>query len=353
MRILLNVNSLTTPHLTGIGVYIVELAKRLRDFPDIDLVGAVKLSRTFKRSQILKHLPIPLLPEEACLHLFPGIFDLYHGPDFRIPKTSRIRKIVTVHDLVTYRSEMVDPRFEQAGQAELNQMLRTHGPDGILVNSEFTRQELIEFFPELKEKISLSYLGCDHIPLATGQEPRPTVTGGAPYFLSVGTLERRKNIHRIIESFHKFSLQNSQHHLVIVGNLGFDGESALELIKNLKNPRIHKLGFASAKELRSLYAHSTGLFFPSLYEGFGFPILEAMRSKCPVITSNMGAMKEVAGNAAVLVDPKNCEALVDSLQQLSGNESLREDLKHKGILRAQDFTWKKTAEASVTAYRKL
>lgn len=347
MRVLLNVNSLTTPHLTGIGVYITELAKQLR--ADVDLVGALKISRHGQRRQVLAHLPIPLVMEELALHLFPGSFDLYHGPDFRVPKTRRLKRIVTVHDLVTFRTGMVDPRFEKEGQEELREMLRARAPDHVLVNSEFTRTELLEFFPELAPRITLTPLGCDHLPARDDRLPRPSaVPTDAPYFLCVGTLEQRKNLPRIIEAFNNFAARRKEFRLVLVGNTGYGGEEILRALG--RSPAILRAGFAGAEDLRRLYAHATALFLPSLYEGFGVPILEAMRAGCPVITSNLGAMKEVAGDAAYLVDPCATEALVAALEQLADDSTLRAGLRRAGEERARVFTWKRTAELTLAAY---
>lgn len=349
MRVLYNVNSLVTPHLTGIGVYMTELARALR--ADVDLVGALKISRYGKRKQVLAHLPIPLVMEELATRLFPGAFDLYHGPDFRVPQSRRMKRVVTVHDLVTYRPELVDPRFEKAGQEELGEMLRARSPDHVLVNSDFTRAELLEFFPELADKITVTPLGCDHLLPPDPLSPRPrAVPGGEPYFLWVGTLENRKNVPRALEAFARFAEKRKEFRLVLVGNEGYGGEEILK--KAAAMPSVIRPGFASGPELRSLYAHATALFFPSLYEGFGVPILEAMRAGCPVITSNLGAMKEVAGDAAHLVDPTSTEALLGALEKFADDSALRANLKRAGQERAAYFTWRRTADRTLEGYRR-
>jgi glycosyltransferase involved in cell wall biosynthesis len=168
----------------------------------------------------------------------------------------------------------------------------------------------------------------------------------------IGTLEARKNLTRILRSFLKFRQTHSDFKLVLIGNWGYGAESFKSLID--ENPSaFQRPGFLPTWQIQELFKNAQALFFPSLYEGFGIPILEAMKAGCPVITSDRGAMKEVAGSAAALVDPEDENALVDSLERLASNSSLRSQLCASGIERAKHFSWSKTAEATLAAYKLL
>ena len=161
MRVLLDVNSLVAKELTGIGIYVAELASRLRQSSEVNLSGAFKVSRMGKLRDLRQHYNGTVYPNEFIGLPFKK-FDVFHGPDFRVPRTSSIKKIMTVHDLVTFRSGFVDPRFEEGGKAELISELREGKPDWIITVSDFTKQELIEFFPEFKDRVTVIYQGFEH-----------------------------------------------------------------------------------------------------------------------------------------------------------------------------------------------
>jgi len=355
VRVLMNLNSLTTPHLTGIGTYITQLCKGLRQEQDLQLLGALKISRWGQRRQVYRHLSLPVVMEEVAL-LAPWAFEIYHGPDFRIPKTKRLKKVVTVHDFVTFQSGLVDPRFEKAGQEELNLVLRRNLPDWVIVNSNWTKTELLKFYPEFEDRISTTLLGCDHLPnlqTLTSQAkeswPHQVLPLGQPYFLFVGTLEERKNLRRILASFLKFRENNPDFKLVLIGNRGYQGEEFFKQIQAQPTAFVYP-GFTDWGDLQKLYANARALFFPSLYEGFGIPIIEAMRLGCPVITSKRGVMTEIGSGAAHLVDPEKEAELVHSLELLGRDESLRRTLVNQGITRSEFFSWQKCARETFKAY---
>ncbi len=169
--------------------------------------------------------------------------------------------------------------------------------------------------------------------------------------MSVGAIQRRKNIVRLIEAFEHLP---PGWKLLLAGSLGFDSEAARARIERSSRKRdIQVLGFVSDSQLEELYQRASILAFPSLDEGFGMPILDAMARGVPVLTSNVSAMPEVAGDAALLVDPTDVNAIADGLSRLALNSDLRDALVQAGFARAKEFTWEKSVEATWSVYGEL
>jgi glycosyltransferase involved in cell wall biosynthesis len=215
--------------------------------------------------------------------------------------------------------------------------------------STHTRQELIERF-DLPEK------GCVVVPNSLDPEFGAPIDGEphaampeGPFFLTVGTIERRKNTDRLLEAFARADVP---HCLVLAGRPGTGSEEILRRAAGL-GERVLILTGTSDVELRHLYRRATALLFPSLEEGFGLPILEAMQSDLPVLTANVSAMPEVAGDAALLVDPTDVLAIRDGLVRLSRDEELRRDLVARGRLRLPLFDARRNTQALLAHLRGL
>lgn len=221
-----------------------------------------------------------------------------------------------------------------------------HRAKKVITVSDTTKQELIKLFGGDKEKIKTIYPGFKQI-CKTAEESTAEVVG--PYFLYVGTLKERKNALSVVRAFSLYKKNRSDRsRLVIVGK------------KNLANPYVRKLlevvdregiindviftGHISDGQLSSIYKHAIALVFPSLIEGFGFPILEAMDCGVPVITSKISSLAEIGGDAALLVDPLNIGELEEAMKKIVDNEQLRKELISKGINRSKIFSWQKTAQ---------
>src|SRR5213594_734742 len=214
----------------------------------------------------------------------------------------------------------------------------------VITNSEYSKWEIVR------------YLGIpeDHIrvtPLAASPEFTPrTMHPANPYFLYVGNLEPRKNLERLIEAFAR--IPGKEHHLVIAGNRWYHGGAAEQKARSLGlNGRVKFLGYVPRADLPALFSGATALVYPSLLEGFGLPIVEAMACGAPVITSNNSSMREVAGGAAVLVDPRDVAEITEAMARIAEDGLLRQELSAKGLKRAAEFDWKKTAELTLKAYQ--
>jgi len=174
-----------------------------------------------------------------------------------------------------------------------------------------------------------------------------------PYFLWAGSLNPRKNLPRVVEAFEKIT-EAIPHHLVLSGGLGWDSHEALRRIQNSPaHRRIHLLGHVGDDELRSLYQGATAFVYVSLMEGFGLPILEAMACGCPVITSNLSSMPEVAGDAAFLVDPLDTDDIGAAMHCLATDLTFAKHLSNRGRARAEEFHWEACAWAVAKVYRQV
>jgi glycosyltransferase involved in cell wall biosynthesis len=231
--------------------------------------------------------------------------------------------------------------------------------------SEATKKDLIKKVGISGKKINVVYEGVDRSVFSSQSSAvsliyknRVLIQYGLKknrYFLFVGTVQPRKNLERLIRAFDRFLTMDDRgskmgvegrklYKLIVVGGKGWKSENIYRLPKELGiEDRVSFLGRVSDEELAALYSGATALTYPSLFEGFGLPIIEAFACSCPVITSNISSMPEVAGKAALLVDPYNIEAIFKAMRLLASNDLFRSSLIKKGILRSSYFDWKNTA----------
>lgn len=215
----------------------------------------------------------------------------------------------------------------------------------IIAVSQSTKEAVIRHFYTAPDKVHVVYNGVIALP----QEQR-TVSVPPHFFLFAGVLKERKNVAGIITAFAFFAKSNTTHELLIVGKSGGAyAESLRSLVRELGiERRTRFLGYVTDNELAYLYGKAEALVFPSFIEGFGMPVLEAMYAGLPVITSNEGALAEVAGDAALLVDPRSPEAIAVAMTEIVDDPALRGGLIQKGKLRAGQFSWVETARSFST-----
>jgi glycosyltransferase involved in cell wall biosynthesis len=355
IRVGLDVSTIDYRELTGIGNYVKYLALAMTENGQAKVTGSYRLSRLKNIDSIREHLPnIPLSP------FIPGIsnyltdsFDIFHGPDFKIPKIAKAKKVVTIHDMAYMNPAFSTPEFTAWGKKRMEKVLFDAKPDSIITVSEFSRQEFLSVYPKFENITKAVHLGSDHLK-PTYMHPK---IYSFPYALFVGVLEKRKNLHGVIDAFELFHQQNnSDVHLVISGGRGNSSEWSDYLLRRIQTSKkkeiIHYLGYTETNKLHSLYQHALCLLFPSLYEGFGIPILEAMHHGCPVVTSNLGAMREISEKAALLVDPLNLEEIANALIRIQ-DQTYRDKLVANGHLNTSSFTWSKCAKDTLDVYQRL
>jgi alpha-1,3-rhamnosyl/mannosyltransferase len=346
MRVAIDVSSLAREGLTGIGVYIAQLVRELVAGGECDVRAVYRPRLHEKRAMIARHLPVapsPWMPLLSDLRV-----DLYHGPDFRLPRVLAVPSVVTIHDLAVFTDGLLDPMFALRGREKISRLIERR-PDRIIAVSEFTRDEIARRFPAIADRVDAVPLGVDMVPAAPATE---TLPAGArpPYLLSLGTLERRKNVTASIEALELLRDRAIDVRLVVAGADGYDAGAIVERIeRSAHRESIVRRGFVRDDERRALLRHAEMLVYPSLYEGFGLPVLEAMASGCPVVTSSSGAVAEVAGDAALLVAPE-AAAIADAALRILTDASLRSRLLERGRLRAAAFTWRTCAERTISVY---
>lgn len=292
-------------------------------------------------------LPVPV---EAVT----GALDLFYSPDFVLPPTRRAaRTLLTVHDFsfIYYPEHFVPKLVGYLNQVVPRSVARA---DRVLVDSEATRADLIHHLGTPPEKIQVLYGGVD---ARFRPEPEPEErerlctrygVGERPYVFSVGTLQPRKNYVHLIQAFAQVNgLADWQ--LVIAGGRGWLYEGILaEADKH--GGRVRVLGFVDDADLPALYRNATLFAFPSLYEGFGFPVLEAMACGVPVVCSNASSLPEVVGDAALLIDPHDASELAEALARVAEDADLRREMVARGVAQAARFTWERAAHQLLSIF---
>ena len=269
--------------------------------------------------------------------------DLFHGLNQRLGPARHRRSVTTFHDLFVISGDYSTPEFRERFTAQAR--AAAHRSDLIIAVSAFTAGQVEQLLRVDPSRIRVIHHGVR--PPLQSQAPRAK----EPMILSVGAIQRRKNIVRLVEAFEQLA---PEWKLVLAGSFGFDSEAARERIE--RSPRkqdIEVLGYVTNPELEDLYRRTSILAFPSLDEGFGMPVLDAMARGVPVLTSNVSAMPEVAGDATLLVDPTSVRAIAEGLHRLATSDELRGTLIRAGLTRSREFTWEKSVDATWKVYEEL
>ena len=292
--------------------------------------------------------------------LLPGLLDkespdLVHYTNFLAPIGESRPYVVTVHDMSLERLAGHHP----VGKRVYTKRLIPHSARGarlILTNSEFSKWDIVRFLGVEEDRIRVTPLAASESFCPTSKEERAPVLQkyglGRPYFLYVGNIEPRKNLERLLEAFGR--VPDESFDLVFAGNARFRGSQVLRKAAALKlHRRVRFLGYVPRHDIPPLMGGATAFVYPSLLEGFGMPVLEAMACGRPVITSLGSALEEVAGRSALLVDPNRIDQITDALVALAEDDGLRETLARKALDRAADFSWKRTAQETHAAYQEV
>ena len=290
-----------------------------------------------------------------------GPIDLFHSPDFVLPPLKRARGILTVHDLAfLMRPDCADARLRAYLEEVVPRSVRR--ADYIIADSENTRNDLVVLLGVPPESISVVPGGVEERfapvtdPRRLAEARRRLGVGDAPFVLAVGVLEPRKNLNRLMDAFVilKSRGRAPDLKLVLAGGRGWLVEGILEHHAGSKfRDDILLPGFVPDDLLPAIYSAASVFAFPSLYEGFGLPTLEAMACGTPVVASRASCLPEVAEGAAVLIDPTNSEELAAALEQAMADETLRGELFARGRARAAEYTWRRAAQQLLGVYQKV
>ena len=286
-----------------------------------------------------------------------GRLDLFHSPDFVLPPVRRAKTLLTIHDLsfMRYPECSSPPLLEYLMASVPRSVARA---DHLLADSECTRLDLIELLGVPAERVHVVYAGVEGRFQPQGPEAVAAVRArygiARPFLLGLGTLQPRKNFSRLIEAYALLRERRGiDHALVIGGGQGWLSQGILDTIARLGlQDDVRLIGYVRDEDLPALYSGAELFAFPSLYEGFGIPLLEAMGCDTPVVTSTASSLPEVAGDAALLVDPEDVEALADALWRGLDDSALRADLVARGRRQIGRFTWRAAAESLLRVYRR-
>ncbi len=284
--------------------------------------------------------------------------DLYHGTNFKVQTMGRSGAIVTIHDLWLDRHPQYSKKLFGQRLSFIRTRRRAWRTARVITVSEYSARDIQELYGLPRERISV-------IPHGVSPDFRPErdesrflklrsqydISAG-PYILFIGGADPRKNHVTLFRAYaQKLALQQS-HSLVIVGNPFHRLGSIMESARSLGiSDRVVWTGSVPNDDLRLFYSHADLFVFPSRYEGFGLPVLEAMACGVPVITSNTTSLPEVAGDAAILINPEDPVELAETMVRVLADTSLRKTLKKRGIERARQFTWARTARQTLAVYR--
>lgn len=267
--------------------------------------------------------------------------DVVVYPKNTIPIThigSKWKKIVIVHDLGYFERKIHAYPFLDTLYMKVSIPRSCRAADAVLAVSEFTKRDIVQRFSVDERKVSVIGEGATELSSGIGHNQ----SCAAPYFMYAGSLSPRKNLQRVFEAFRR-AAQTLPHHLYITGLKSWGDNEFLKHYSDLSD-RIHILGYVPEHQLASLYRGATALLYPSLYEGFGLPILEAQALDCPVITSNATACPETAGDAAYLVDPYSIDEIYEAILTIAQDKLLRKELVSKGRQNITRFSWFKSAQ---------
>ncbi len=293
-------------------------------------------------------------------------------PNFILPQRAAADGLDLVHCTTPYGTFMpcryknviticdVTPLLFPAAHGRMNVWHHRHllpsilrRADHVITISEASRRDIVRLYRLPEGKVTVTMLAADRR-FFQAAVPQPDRTGERPYIFNVGTLEPRKNLPGLLKAFAAARGKGLPHRLVITGASGWGDSHLARLVNDLQLQQdVTFTGFIEDEQLPGLYAGADFFVYPSLYEGFGLPVLEAMASGAPVITSNVSSLPEVAGDAALLVDPHSVAELCDAMLKLAGNVALCEKMRSLGRMQAARFSWQQTVEKTVNIYEKV
>jgi glycosyltransferase involved in cell wall biosynthesis len=291
--------------------------------------------------------------------------EIFHSPYFGLPEVtasvSGLRRFLTVHDVLP----LIYPQFFEHGEEHAFKAIvgSVRPTDWVLCNSENTRNDLCEYFPKLDRSRmcvtllaadpDLFYLCCDQEKLAAVRKRYSLPEG--PYVLSVCTIEPRKNLDHLVRGFAELVRQQriDDLNLVLVGHTGWKNQPVFNQIMDSGDVRrrIILTGYVSDEDMAAVYSGAMMFVFPSLYEGFGLPVLEAMQCGVPVIASNTSSLPEVVGDTGILIDPRDRAHLCSSMLKVYQSPSLRTTLSAASLARAREFSWPRCVKQTIDVYR--
>lgn len=285
-------------------------------------------------------------------------YDLVHFLDYATPALYKGKKIATIHDMAMHTMKDKYTKGQIITKKILLENTIKHA-DKLICISEFTRTELLHYYPNLdNSKIEVVYNGFEYNEIKLSEETIKNTLDKfnikKEYLLFVGTLSPHKNVERIVEAFNKVKKEGYDYQLVICGKKGWLYEDIFSKVKKLNlDSEVIFTDYVTDEELEVLYTNTKLFVFPSLYEGFGFPPIEAMARKVPVLTSKAGALPEVVGDAAMICDPYDVNDITKKILNILCSEDLNDKLINRGLERFKYFSWENTFKQTQKIYDEI
>lgn len=382
MKIILSIQAIKYP-LTGIGRYTYELAQHLHYIPEMEKISYLsgnkfleelpkksdyedepkasknhvdRIKRRLSRNKLVVDI-YRMLKSKTDIDVLSNLGDhIYHGPNFYVP-TFPGAKVVTIHDLSVFTMPHFHPRervvyLGKEIEASLNRA------DMIITDSQYIKEEIITHWGLPEAKIGVVKLACgEEFHPRSSQDVRQTLEKYGliyqGYTLYAGTIEPRKNLTNLIQAYQQLPLQvRKQYPLVLAGHKGWNNVEIMEhVLRGQQQGWIIHLGFVPNDHLPHLFSAAKLFVFPSLYEGFGLPVLEAMASGIPAITSNRSSLPEVGGNAVLYAEPLDVEGMTELISKGLFDEEWREQAIQRGLNLSKCFSWHRCAEETAAIYQ--
>ncbi|PJI09117.1 MULTISPECIES: glycosyltransferase family 4 protein [Clostridium] len=357
---------------TGIGTYTYQLINHINKLDQINdytifLPGSLNLNLNFKNNFKLKNINCTTRNDfwdevnTRANTINADEAELYHVPQngIGLPSYKSCRFTITLHDIIPYKMpETVSKKYLQIFQTELPKIIPLC--DGIITVSNFSKSDISTFFNYPKNNIFVTYLSAENIYKPIDKNLSKNIIKKAygvdcDYILYVGGFSPRKNISGIIQAFSKMKRSStSKLKLIVAGKKGPSYENYIDIAKKLNiSSDIIFPGFVPLKYMPFLYNAAEFLVYPSFYEGFGLPPLEAMACKLPVITSNITSLYELFCNSALMVNPYDINRLSDCMELMYNDKCIREAFSKKGFELSKKLTWNNTALSTVNAYKNI
>jgi alpha-1,3-rhamnosyl/mannosyltransferase len=348
MRVALDATYALDPQPTGVARYSRRLIESLAAVavdagPRLILTARPGRFAALCRSYDRTHFQRRIL-QEPFPFLLPRGVDLFHGLNQRLPGFRFPRMIATIHDIFS----LSDNRYSSAEfRRKFGAVIRdaVDRSDALIAVSAYTRDEVCRVLGADPRKITVVHHGIDAVAPAFAREVSAT-----PYFLTVGVVQTRKNTLAAVRAIERLP---SRVRLMVAGGFGYGAEETTEYVRRHGlDSRVEFVGHCNPAALDGLYAGAVGLLFPSLEEGFGFPVLEAMARGLPVIASNTSSIPEIAGDAALLFDPQDDAGMAEAAARLLDDAAFAAEMAGRGRRHAAGFTWERAARETWEVYRR-
>lgn len=339
---------------SGVAVYSSNLIAAMaraapRDHFDL-CYRANRFLRAFGTSPPGPNCSRRLLEEFNC-RLFRGRVDLFHGLNQRLPRCRFRRAVATFHDLFVINGDYSTAEFRGRFTALAREAASR--ADRIITVSQYTADQVADHLGFPPSRIHVVHHGVNPVPRVADEALaafRKESELHAPFLLHVGAIQKRKNVARIVEAFERL---RPHYLLVLAGSAGYGAHEIMARIQSSPaRDRVRVIGFVDDDVLAKLYRAAEALVFPSIEEGFGMPVLEAMSAGLPVVASDRSAMPEVAGDAARLVDPDDTDSIEAGMVEVLEDEDRRAEFIELGLARAAQFNWTKAANETLQVYAK-